>query len=108
MGSVSLLSRERVMAETSTDFITVREAYNIFAQREDLAGMTKVLDEHRSDDREAFEKLDTKLDHTTKRIEEVRDEVRAGRLPKWAFWVLGTLATIGVPFLVVMLEHYWK
>lgn len=96
MSDISLLHRERVMAD-SGDYITVREAYNTFVRTNELAVLDKNLEEHRHDDRVLFEKIEHKL-----------DDLRADKLPKWFLPGLVGAGAIFSPFLIVYLEHLWK
>lgn len=93
---------------SSGDFITVREAYNTFVARNDLTTLKAMLDEHKAEDRATFNEVRETVNHTNEVLSSLRDEVRSGRLPKWAFWLIGVMVTIGVPFGVVALEHALK
>lgn len=92
----------------SGEFITVREAFNTFTTKGDMVQFMESFKEHREDDRAAFQKVDEKLNLTNNKMDELRDEVRSGKLPRWAYWVIGTTISLLVPFMVVGLEWALK
>ena len=122
--------QERLMLERSGDYLTMREALSTFVTRPEFANLQARTDEHRQDDVSQFSRIDVKLDVINDKIEKkteqindqieeklndankktaaIRDEIMATRLPKWAYWLMGFLATVAVPFLVVVLEKALK
>jgi hypothetical protein len=85
------------MSDTSGEFLTVREAFNTFVTKGDVLALGKNFDDHRKDDREAFEKIDQKL-----------EDLRAERLPKWFLPTLVALGSLLSPFILFALERALK